>query len=489
MLVSLSLATVTAQGPPGTGWWTSFAIQNVGGAAGTLTVTAYQGSDGTAGSTYSTSETISDGGALGYHPGLGADPSAGRIDFDTPLPVGFAGAVVISSDVAVVATAELGNNAQGTVGVSGGIAKAQYQGTGGGSVDTTIRFPVVKNNFAGQTTTFYIQAAGEDASIAMVFNMDNGSSYTFNGTVAANYMIAVSPSDASVPEGQSKGNGSFGAATVTSSSGKIAGVVVEHQHSTSPGTLALSTRGFMPGDLGTTLYAPVIKHAFANAATTGLTVQNASGSSATITATFTVYNEVAPSSGNIGKVYTEVFANVPDGEQRTFRGLSTDTVGGMPAGTLASAVIEGTGDIVATVNEANSKGKAVYSCFNSANATSSVALPQVKEFFHGMTNGVIVQNVDTVATTVHVTYSSGSSDYVLTYDLDPKEAKSFYQVSDAARGYTPAAGSSLPVRDTKYAVTVESQGGHKIVAIGQEADVQPSDGVLDLKNYEGFNLP
>jgi hypothetical protein len=245
----------------------------------------------------------------------------------------------------------------------------------------------------------------------------------------------------------------------------------------------------MPTDLGTTLYAPVIKHAFANAATTGLTVQNASGGPITIRATFKVYNIVSGSSASIGAEYVQEFTNVPAGEQRTFRGLNTNTLGGMPAGTLASAVIEGVGgNIVATVNEANSKGKAVYSCFNSTTATASVALPQVKEGFYGMTNGVIVQNVDTTATTIHLTYQSASTEYILTYDLQPDEAKSFYQVSIASRGYTPAAGSSLPVANEKYAVTVESLDGRKIVAIAQEADVDASNGVLDLKNYEGFNL-
>jgi hypothetical protein len=489
LIAMMALTTVGAAGPPGAGWWTSFAIQNVTSSAGTLVVSAYQGDSGSVSGTYTTSDAIAADGALSYHPGFGEDLSQGRIDFDTSLPDGFIGAVVVSSDVSIVATGEVGNNAQGSVGVSGGTAKGQYQAVGGDKVASVIRFPVAKNNFAGQTTTFYIQAAGADADVTATFNMDNGSSYQQTYTIAANSMHVVSPDDAGVPSGQAKGGGSFGALTVASTTGPIAGVVCEHQHSTSPGTIVLATRGFTPGELGTKLYAPVIKHAFANAATTGLTVQNAEGSaSITITATFQVYNVLGGSSASIGDTYVEVFSNVPAGSQVTFRGLNTGTVGGMPAGTLASATIEGTGDIVATVNEANSLGKAVYSCFNSDNATAKVALPQVKELFYGMTNGVIVQNVDTTSTTVELTYVQGGSTYILTYDLGVGEAKSFYLVSDASRGYTPKSGSTLPASGAKYAVTVESTGGQKIVAIAQEADVDAGNGVLDLKNYEGFSL-
>lgn len=487
LIFVLALATVGAQGPPGAGWWTSFAIQNVGDAAGTVTITAYRGSDGTAGTTYSTSETIPLGGALSYHPGLAADPAQNRIDFDTPLPSGFIGSVVVQSSVAIVATGEVGNNQQGSVGTAGGLAKAQYQAIGGTQVANTIRFPVVKNNYAGQTTTFYIQAAGADASITASFKMDNGQTYSKNYTIKANYMVAVAPSDAGVPSGKAAGGGSFGALTVTSSSGPIAGVVCEHQHSASPGTLILSTRGFTPDDLGTTLYAPVIKHLFANKATTGLTVQNAGTSATWIKAVFTVYNTVAPASPSlIGKTYTKEFTNVAPGAQVTFRGENTNTIGGMPAGTLASAVITSGGNIVATVNEANSKGKATYSCFNSANASTTVALPLVKEDFYGMTNGVIVQNVGTAQTTVHVEYNSGTKTYILQKALAVGEAYSFYDASSTK--YTPVSGSSRPVNNAKYAVTVISQGGANIVAIAQEADVNAADGTLDLKNYEGFNL-
>lgn len=481
----IAITTVGAEGPPGAGWWASFAIQNIGDAEGTVTVTAYQGSDGTTGTTYSTSEVIALGGALGYHPGLGADPSKNRIDFDTSLPSGFIGSLVVQSSVPIAATAELGNNEQGTVGTPGGLAKAQYQAIGGNQVADKIRFPVAKNNYFGQTTTFYIQAAGADANVTASFKMDNGSTYTQNYSIDENYMVAISPSDAGVPAGKAAGGGSFGALTVTSSTGMIAGVVCEHQDSASRGTILLATRGFMPDDLGTTLYAPVIKNGFFNSATTGLTVQNASGGTTWIEAKFTVYNSTTGS--GIGHTYTERFENVADGAQVTFRGANTDTLGGMPSGRLASAVITAGGDIVATVNESNSKGKATYSCFNDANATDTIALPQVKEDFFGQTNGVIVQNVDTGSTTIHVAYNDGTNTYTIEETLASGEAISFYDASNSSK-YSPLSGSSLPKNSTKYAVTVTSQDGSKIVAIAQEADVDASNGTLDLKNYEGFNL-
>jgi hypothetical protein len=169
--VSLALAIIMAMvgvvaaqtGIPGTGWWSGEQVQNVGTAAANIVVTAYAA---TGASTFSSSQSVAVGAAFTFIPSNFAG-----------MPAGFVGSAVVSSDQPIKAIVNVTNNQSGSLGVAGGLAAAQYQGTE--VADTALYFPLVKHNRFGKTTAFYIQNAGTAAaSVTAVFKMDTGGTYT-----------------------------------------------------------------------------------------------------------------------------------------------------------------------------------------------------------------------------------------------------------------------------------------------------------------------
>jgi len=475
---------IGAQDLPGSGWWVSFNVQNVGSDQGTLAVNAYPGMGTTGLTEHSASYTIDQDSALTYHPGFGEDLSKNRIDFTTPLESGFIGSVVVSSDQPIVAIAEVGNNSSGSVGISGGYAKAMYQGIAGDVTDSTINFPVVKNHFAGQTTLFYVQAAGTDTSATITYKMNDGGVYSQTLSIDANKMVLFDPSNAGVPSSSCGSNSTtspcFGGATVTTPGENIAGVAVEYKEGVSPAVIALATRGFIPSEAGAEIYVPVFKYDFAGASA-GLQVQNTSTtSSADICANYKVYNTQAGATSNIGDEYRYCFTSVGPGQTKTFRYSVAGSLGGMSSHTAASVVVTGTQPIVAVINEAGTTGKAAYAAFSSG--TAKVGAPLYKEEFGGMTTGLVIQNIGTTTTTVTVTFNNTSGSYSLDgKELGAGESWSVYKVNRAIYS------GSKPAKGTKNAVVVTSSS-EDIVAVAQEADIKSSNGVVDLRNYEAFNL-
>ena len=120
------------------------------------------------------------------------------------------------------------NRESGGLGVAGGQAAAQYQGIDGVAVDTTLYFPMAKNNRYGKTTSFYIQNAGSTAATATcVFTMDDSNTYNYTTpSIGPGQMVVVTPADALVPAtGTNRNN--IGSLKVTSSQ-PLAGVVMEY---------------------------------------------------------------------------------------------------------------------------------------------------------------------------------------------------------------------------------------------------------------------
>ncbi len=495
LLASTALAAL-----PGSGWWVFYQVQSIANSDGSLLMNAYQTGDTTS---YSGSFVIGAGKALAFHPGLPATyPSGDRIGFTPDLPDGFEGAVVLSSEVPIVAVAQVGNNQSGSVGVSGGTATAFYQGIGGDVVDTTLSFPTVKHNFGAtpQTTTFYVQAAGADANATITYRMNDGSVHTQNTTIAANHMFVFDPANASPPVASSSCGSAatspcLGAATVASTSGPIAGVVVEHPHGGGVAPFVLSTRGFTPADAGTKIFAPTIKNDF-NGGTTGWSVQNTGGSATTVNVVFTVTNIESGVTGvNIGDQYNDS-ETVGPGESVVFSPFRNN-LGGMPAGVFASGVASAAQPLVGSVNEqkdqANTPGgkvKAVYAAFPEIRATDEVALPVVKELFNGKTTGVAVVNAGTQPTRFVATYTDAngvSRTFQTTRtDIQPGEAISFFQVFQNIGGKFTGLSDFSVLKGTKNSAVIATSNGQKLVALAQESD--RDDKLLDIKNYEGFNL-
>jgi len=504
LVTSLSLS---AQSLDGSGWWNNFTIQNTTGTAATVVTTGYHATGGSS-QTYTNNTVLNANTSAIFHPGLSATcpstvttaDSGCRIGLSPSLPAGFQGSVVISSDSPVVAVASLNNNASGSVGVSGGTARSSYQGVDGGNAATTLYFPTVKRNFAGQSTIFYVQAAGAAANVTITYEMNDGTTHTQSQTIDANKMFAFVPSAASPPVASCNGgNGGgssvaacFGGATVTSSSGPIAGVVVEYIDGASVASYVLSTRGLTPNDAGTELIAPTMKNDF-NGSTTGATILNTGGSTANVTITSSVTNVSAGCAANIGDVFTKA-VTIPSGSSIVVNRFQGNTGNGNPDCTFYTMKATSTNGqpIVMTVNEnrdyLGQTVKEVYGAFNVATATDTLFFPLSKEYFNGQTSGLSVVNAGTTATKITGTYTCDDGTHVIqtASNVAAGAAVSFFNLSGGNSTFTAVSGG-MPGAGVKCSAVMTSGGGQALVGLAQESDRDASNGVLDITNYEGFN--
>ncbi|MBK9049381.1 MAG: hypothetical protein IPL78_00225 [Chloroflexi bacterium] len=499
------VATSLAQGPDGAGWWASFTIQNATSTSANVVATAY---DSSSGSTYNSSVTLPGDYSVTFHPGLAANctnpvtVSGCRIGLSPALPAGFEGSAVISSDSPVYAITSVNNNASGSVGVSNGAARSFYQGVDGTSAATKLYFPTVKHNFSGQSTVFFVQAAGADANVTISYRMNNGNTYTQNQIITANKMFAFAPLAAGVPScNGGNGGGSsvapcFGGATVTSDT-PVAGVVIEYIHGASVANYVLATRGLSDADAGTIVAAPAMKNSF-NGGTTGATILNTGLAQATVNLDFTVTSASAGCPLSPGHTTSDSVTIAP-GASVVVNQLQGNT-GDLdtPAQNRCvfySMVADSNQPIVVTVNEnrtyLGAPVKAVYSGFNTANASDTVYIPLYKEFFNGQASGLTVVNASaSTATVIRATFTSstGSTHVVQTSSaVAAGAAVNFFELYNGQAGFTAVSGG-MPAFNTRHSVVVEAvTAGVPIVAINQESDRDAGDGVLDITNYEGFN--
>ncbi len=486
---------------PGPGWWTSFQIQNVDTGNATLAYTAYWQVGQASNDVYSEDGTITlaQGAAVIYNPGLAPTyPTGNRIGFNTTdkhLPTGFAGGVEVQSDKAIRAVVQVGNNPAGSVGIAGGRASAFYQGTQGEDVGAQISFPSMKHNYFGQTTSFYIQAAGGAATINATFTtatcnaVPAVATYTVPAVnIAAGKTYLLDPAAASVPAN------CLGSLIVNATAGNIAGVVIETQHTANPGVFALSTKGFAATDADTTVVAPTNKVGFFGG-NTGWQLLNSNATvAATAVVTFTVTNvqagSVAATTGiEVGDQY-RAEVTIAAGGSYLFSSGNGKYVAATP---LNSAPVMTTGVFFAgtavanqpmfgVVNENNGQNRLIYSAFPAKYATANIASPLVKEDFFGATTGLAVQNVGTAQATVNLQYvcsGDGAGTYNITAQtIEPNSAKSFIDLNNATRW-----GSILVQPSAQCAVSITSTNGQPVVALAQESNPN-----TDTKNYEGFNL-
>jgi hypothetical protein len=476
VVVVLMVSTVSAQGIPGSGWWTGEQVQNVGSSTATVNITAY---DKNSTATYQTNVTLTVGSSVNFGP-----------TSLSGMPAGFIGSAVVSSDQPVKAIVNVTNQLTSQAGVSGGKAAAQYQGTE--TTDTTLYFPLVKNNRYGNTTAFYIQNAGSgDTTVRAVFKMDNGGVYTFTtGTVSPNKMVLISPSDAGVPSSPSDGTRvNIGSLTITSvASQPLAGTVLEYTVGETVATALKGTRGFTAADFDTKAYAPVVKkNSFGRF--TGVQVQNVSSSPITVTID---YVGTRPSCR--GVTTQDVRTNVLPGTSTTVVQLSSGS--NFTDQCTGSATITASGNFVAVVNEDNMTGSpksgAVYFAIPDHSATTKLSAPLFKNNRFGFDTGFQIQNVGgATATNVVATFAckgNNSTNTPFTAVSNPQTiasgaAKLFFKPYDSQQSDFTAA-NPFSLTGANCGVTVTSD--QKIVAIANETP--RTAGALDDNNYEGFNL-
>jgi hypothetical protein len=465
VVVLVSVSLVAAQGQlPGSGWKSGQQIQNVGTANASIVFQAY-GTNGTS-----------------YGCGSKSAPPGGSANFLTDVdcasvPAGFVGSAVVSADQPIAAIVNVNNRGVGS-------AAGQYRGTDGADVATSISFPLVKNNFGGRTTTFYVQNASTTPNnINATFRVGATTYPKSYPNVPANAMVVITTVDAGVPAG------AVGSLSVTGSQ-PLAGTSLEHEASAPTAQNLQASKAFTPSDYDTTAYCPLIrsKHT-ANSQSTGIQAQNVGAAAQTITVNYSFRI------GN-GPLQTDSATSPSLAPNESFTFFAENATYGIPDGALGSATVEGDGggNIAVVVNDrgfntANPNRVTTYACFSAGSATDTVVLPLYKEFFGGNTTGIQIQNVGGSAATVQVTYTpTGGSAVTFTAPAIPAGASStFFSVSTLASptGISVVSGNAASLNNTFGGVTITSN--QPIVAIANESMSAPNPSLQDTKNYEGFN--
>ncbi len=508
-LIALFITTMTVQADlPGTGWWSALFIQNIapGSTDSSLKMEAF---DSSSSSSYlSNAYSFNYGQALVYDPGKSV--GGVYIDFADSPPSGFEGSVVLSADVPVAAISEIANYNHGSVG-GGGKATARYQGISAEATSTRLTVPTIKSNYVGHTTTLYVQAAGEDANVTVTFNMNDDSSWSISQLIEQNKMFVFAPSDAGVPTQDCGFNGNespcYGSAEIVSSSGPIAATVVEHPHSGSPAGYVLSTRAQSENDEDTILYHPTVKNSYYQDGTAGVSVMNVGDAPAYVQITLTVTGVRPGSAARVGNVYTDHLVIEP-GKSQLF-GKWRDTLGGMPSGTFAAAVIESLAGefdgvvytaqpLVSATNDSKNvsvpggKGITLYAGFANKTKANTLYAPIVRENFEARTGGLTIQNVGTADAYISYKYYEYGTDNVYEFStanlIEPGQAINPNNISAEING-----NKFVILNDSFPDFSVFANKQFSVVAestqpiIGLASEYSPANN-YDMANFEAINF-
>jgi hypothetical protein len=466
VVVLVSVSLVAAQNLPGSGWKSGQQIQNVGTANASVVFQAYS----TTGQAYSCgSKTAPPGGSVNF-----------LTDVDcASVPAGFVGSAVVSADQPIAAIVNVNNRGVGA-------AAGQYRGTDGADVAVSIAFPLVKNNFGGRTTTFYVQNASTTPNnINATFRVGATTYPKVYPSVPANAMVVITTADAGVPAG------SVGSLTVTGSQA-LAGTSLEHEATAPVAQNLQASKAFTPNDYDDIAYCPLVRNAHtAGSQTTGIQAQNVGGAAQTITVDYSYRIGAGPL-----QTKSVTSPSLAVGQSHTFFAGDPNPAIGLPAGALGSATVKGNGggNIAVVVNDrgfatTNPNRVTTYACFAASGATANVVLPLYKEFFGGNTTGIQIQNVGASPATVQVKYTPNTgSPVTFTAPAIPAGASAtFFSVSTLASpsGISVVSGTAGSLNNTFGGVTITSN--QPVVAIANESMSSPNPSLQDTKNYEGFN--
>ncbi|MCA9927160.1 MAG: hypothetical protein KC419_01730 [Anaerolineales bacterium] len=474
VLLLTFVATVSAD-LQGSGWWIGATLQNVGTSNATVQITAY---DSQSSSTYSLSPSaLAPGASITVLPN-----GVSGLDFSPSLPSGFIGSIVASSDQPIASLVNVTNREAGGFGVAGGTAAAIYEGINGTQASTEIRFPLVKHNHFGKTTTFYLQNAGSNAATISVVITKGGTDYNYTTPTAINpgQMVAIDPGLAGVPA--TNGTGSL----IATSAEPIAGVMMEHEHSATVATLLQASTGFTSATLDDIVYCPSVKKSHFGRSS-GVQVQNNHTASQRVRVTYYGVN----TSNN----YTSAWVTLAPGESTTFINDSVIT-----SGSLFSAKVVGeNGPVAAIVNESEIplvnavQTSTTYACQAESTATTKISFPGYKEVRFGRTTALQIQNVgSTNATNVvmEFTDNNGAVRTTKPQTIGAGASSTFLCVSNNSALWN---GTSL-ANSTISGVIITSD--QPIIAIANEASwasanpctANNGSGSFDKATASGFNL-
>jgi len=504
LLLVLAIVGTGFAALPGSGWWSALAIQNISSTPGSVSMEAYD--MGTGAPIASDLFDFDPAKALVYDPGKSPTyPGGNLIGFQSSLPGGFEGSVVISASVPSASVSQLANFSNGSVGGTG-TATAMYQGISSDILSETLLAPTIKHNYSRATTTLYIQAAGAEAYVEIDYTMADGGTYSDSQTILANRSYLFDPAAAGVP---STGCGydtmvspCFGSAVITATA-PVAGVLVEHPHQGTPVTFVQAIRLSTPDDINEKIYAPAIKNNFCGSSGCGVAgaeIMNVGTIPAEVSITLTVskLGNNAKSGVSKGDVFTDS-AVIPPGENYNFSKWN-DNLGGLPVGAMASAVIECTNGqpLVGASNDTKTqphypeKVKIKYTLFSDGLASPVAFAPMVKEMYGIFTGGVDVQNVGDNPDYINIEYHDhGSDDVCILTTKDPvpvggaAETHWVSVIGATLYNFSGDCTSAGWLAGKQYSVKVYTDSGENIVLMATE---NTPGSTLDISRYEGVNI-
>ena len=478
---------------PGSGWYSGETIQNVASTTATINITAY---DSLSSATYNIPDTIAPGASKVYLPN--AFPG---------MPSGFQGSAVVSSSSDIRAIVNITNRYITSPIVLGdpsspSPAAAIYQGVS--APNTSVNFPLAKNNYFSKTTTFFLQNAGTAAATATATFKFLGVNYTYTTpSLAPGQMAAVSPSNAR--DGGNNpppsGNTALGSMTATSTQ-PLAGSVLEAKTTEVHATVLQATRAFTSSDYDIKLYVPVNKNNYFGRFT-GLQVQNVSGGAVNVSVSYTQIASATCPGGSKSDSHNAI----PAGNSWNFPSSVLDN------GCLASAIVTGTGNIAATVNESFTTAfltanpsrfqeSTTHSAFPGNKATLVLAVPVYKEDAFNKGSGLSIQNVTTSAAQVTLTFKNATQTYISNpQTVNPGETLVLVDVRNKGAGFWAPGSPNGAMSPASLGCTASGCGANGTLSVIVSSN-QNIVGLInestypftaprilqDKNNYEAFNL-
>lgn len=426
VVVAVALALVFAAGvnpsvtyAQGQGYTSGIQVQNLDAGPATVTLTFYNQDGSTASQT---TDTISGNGSNNY--------------FQTTLPVpsGFSGAAVISSDKPLASISNVTKNNLA--------AGAAYVGSNAGS--TSVNLPLLMKNNGGFDSWFSLQNAGS-ATAAVTVSYSDGTS--------ANASIPVGAARV-FNQATENHNAAVFSASISSDQPVVAAVVQER-----PASLA-AYNGFTGGSTNPVM--PLI-NANNGGFRTGIQIQNTGSTSTDVTVTYTSPNApTCTETQSIGANASATFA---------YAAFTDDGIcgGGRFVGSARVTGNTGNHPLAAIVNQLQSPGSLfeAYGSFDPANATTTVKMPLILDRRGGYYTGFSIMNVSSESTTVNCSFTNSS--FTVSQTLEAGASFAHQQINRIAPNYV---GSGTCTASANIVGVVNQLG---------------AGGTDQLLVYEGFN--
>lgn len=374
------------QAVPGT-FTSSVVVANPSSSVASVTM-SFVKSDGTAARDPLTFTVAAGASKLTYVPGVENLPD-GRYS------------VVVDSDQNVVAIANLASTSPASATSYNGIAQAD--------VGTTFYIPSVYRSYFGYTSSLVVQNAGTaTANVSISYKNATGtqvSSETKTIPTNSSFTFDQGATSAGLTDGYS------GSAVITSDQSVAAIFLVSLQPTSSTAQLS-SARGIKTG--ASTVFMPVIYNRYYNNISSIL-VQNVDTANADVLVSY--YSQSGAAAGS-------ETATITAGASRLF--LNFDTPGrtaivrpasdGGNLGFNGSAVVTSTNskNVVAVANIQNDSVSDLeaYNGFLSTSATAKTTCPSIFNNYFNNNTSLTIQNVDTVAANVTLTYTNSATSTV-----------------------------------------------------------------------------